>query len=74
MGIFKKVIYLAINKISKVETNQLKLLAQLAKQIKTEEKDKTKIITTLQHAGILTKQGNFTVNYKLLNKVFVSGR
>ncbi len=57
-----------------METNQLKLLAQLAKQIKTEEKDKTKIITTLQHAGILTKQGNFTVNYKLLNKVFVSGR
>ncbi len=51
-------------------TKQVKLLAALAKRIKSEEKDKARVIATLQSAKILTKEKNFTGHLKNLNKVF----
>ena len=53
-----------------MEANQVKLLATLAKKIKSEEKDRTKVVTSLQSAKILTKSENFTGHFKNLNKVF----
>jgi len=57
-----------------MEENQIKLLATLAKKIKSEEKDRTKVLASLQSAKILTKGGNFTHHFKNLNKVFVSDK
>lgn len=57
-----------------METNQLQLLSKLAKKIKAEDKDKAQVVTSLQNAGILTKSGNFTGNYKELKKVFVNAK
>ncbi|HEY3370827.1 MAG TPA: hypothetical protein VGK10_08270 [Prolixibacteraceae bacterium] len=53
-----------------MEANQVKLLATLAKKIKSEEKDRTKVLASLQSAKILTKSENFTAHFKNLNKVF----
>ncbi|MCF8373945.1 MAG: hypothetical protein K9H64_20140 [Bacteroidales bacterium] len=53
-----------------METNQVKLLTTLARKIKSEKKDRTKVVASLQSAKILTKSENFTVHYKNLNKVF----
>ena len=53
-----------------MEENQIKLLATLAKKIKSEEKDRTKVLASLQSAKILTKGGNFTCLFKNLHKVF----
>jgi hypothetical protein len=50
--------------------NQMTLLLKLAKKIKKEKKEKSKILDSLQSAGILTKDGNFTKQYKHLNKIF----
>lgn len=54
--------------------NQIKLLTSLAKEIKAEKKDKTKIVATLQSAKILTKNGNFTGKFSNLNRVVVKKR
>lgn len=52
-----------------MESNQLKLLTDLAQKIRTAKKDKRKILASLQSAKILTKQGNFTSQYRHLSKV-----
>ena len=57
-----------------MEANQVKLLASLAKKIKSEEKDRTKVLASLQSAKILTKGGNFTCYFKNLNKVFATDK
>jgi len=49
--------------------NQIELLTALAKTIKTETKDRAKIIASLQSAKILTKNENFTRRYSNLKKV-----
>jgi len=49
--------------------NQIELLTALAKTIKTETKDRAKIIASLQSAKILTKGENFTRRYSNLKKV-----
>lgn len=57
-----------------MEENQIKLLATLAKKIKSEEKDRTKVLASLQSAKILTKGGNFTRHFKNLNKLFATDK
>ncbi|HNY62885.1 MAG TPA: hypothetical protein PLH70_04205 [Bacteroidales bacterium] len=57
-----------------METNQIKLLNSLAKEIKTKKKDKTGIIITLQSAKILTKQGNFTGKFNNLNRIVITAK
>ena len=57
-----------------MEENQIKLLTTLAKKIKSEEKDRTKVLASLQSAKILTKGGNFTAHFKNLNKVFATDK
>jgi len=52
-----------------MKSDQVKLLISLAKEIKTERKDKNKIVFTLQSAKILTKQGNFTRKFSNLKRV-----
>ena len=49
--------------------NQIELLTALAKKIKTEKKDRAKVIASLQSAKILTKSENFTGYYSNLKKV-----
>ena len=52
-----------------MEANQIRLLIRLAKKIKSEKKDRAKIVTSLQSAKILTKKENFTNHYSNLKKV-----
>lgn len=52
-----------------MEANQVKLLASLAKRIKSEKKDRAKVVATLQSAKILTKNENFTGHFSNLKKV-----
>ncbi|UPT66675.1 MAG: hypothetical protein M0D57_19895 [Sphingobacteriales bacterium JAD_PAG50586_3] len=52
-----------------MESNQIKLLATLAKAIKLEEKNRDKIVLTLQSAKIITQNENFTGHYSNLEKV-----
>ena len=53
-----------------MEANQIKLLKDLAKKIKSEKKDRTTVVASLQSAKILTKGENFTGHLKNLEKVF----
>lgn len=55
-----------------MESNQVKLLKALAKNIRTEKKDRIKVMTSLQAAKILTKQENFTATYSNLRRVVIS--
>lgn len=52
-----------------METNQIKLLSNLAKKIKAQKKDKSTVIVSLQNAKILTKEGNLTGKYNNLKRV-----
>jgi len=51
---------------------QIKLLTSLAKDIKSEQKDRKTAVATLQSAKILTKAGNLTSNFSHLKKVVAS--
>jgi len=52
--------------------NQIELLSTLANNIKVENKDRAKIITSLQSARILTKKSeNLTTYYSNLRKVVI---
>lgn len=53
-----------------MEEKQIKLLKALAKKIKSEKKERTIVIASLQSAKILTKGENFTGHLKSLDKVF----
>lgn len=57
-----------------MENNQVKLLLELAEELKTRKKNQSKedAIKTLVSAKILTKSGKFTKHYSELEKVFVS--
>jgi len=55
-----------------MESNQIKLLSALAKKLKSEKKDKTKAVASLQSAKILDKNGSFTKQYRNLEKVVLS--
>lgn len=57
-----------------MENNQIKLLASLAKKIKSERKDRNEIIVTLQSARILTKGENFTSHFSNLKKVVTTSK
>jgi hypothetical protein len=52
-----------------MEVNQVKLLATLAKKIKSEKKDRARVVASLQSAKILTRNENFTGHYSNLKKV-----
>ena len=52
-----------------MEANQVKLLGSLAKKIKSENKNRDKVVASLQSAKILTKQENLTGKYSNLSKV-----
>lgn len=51
-----------------MEANQVELLVSLAKRIKSEQKDRDRVVATLQSAKILTKKENFTGHYSNLKK------
>lgn len=51
---------------------QIKLLTSLARDIRTEQKDRKTAVTTLQSAKILTKSENLTGNFSNLNKVVIN--
>ena len=53
-----------------MEEKQIKLLKVLAKKIKSEKKERTIIVASLQSAKILTKNEKFTGHLKNLDKVF----
>lgn len=57
-----------------MKSNQIKLLNSLAREIKTEKKDKARVVATLQSAKILTKQGNFTGKFSNLNRIAVNAK
>lgn len=57
-----------------MEANQVKLLASLAKKIKSEKKSKNSAKNTLLTAKILTKKGNLTKQYTNLKKVVVASK
>lgn len=57
-----------------MEANQVKLLISLAENIELKQKDRNKIVASLQSAKILTKGENFTIHYKNLKKVLVSDK
>ncbi len=57
-----------------MKINQVKLLFSLAKEIKSEKKEKAKTIASLKSAKILTKQGNFTGKFSNLNRAIVSSK
>jgi len=48
--------------------NQIKLLTTLAKKIRSEQKDRDKIIVTFKSARILNAKGNLTAHYSNLEK------
>lgn len=52
-----------------MNNNQAKLLSNLANKIKSEPKDRTRIVVSLTTAKILTKNGNITNHYSNLKKV-----
>jgi len=52
-----------------MENNQIELLARLANKIKTEKKDRNKIVISLESAKILTGDGNVAGHYPHLNKL-----
>lgn len=52
--------------VSDEEVKTIHQLKQLADKIKEEQKTVEKSLKTLQAAGILDEQGNFTENYKNL--------
>lgn len=54
-----------------MEANQIKLLKSLAREIKSEKKDKEKVVASLHSAKILTKRGNFTGKFSNLNRIAV---
>lgn len=60
---------MAKSKEDKMPTDQIKLLSSLAKEIKTEKKDREKVVAFLQSAKILTKHENFTGNYSNLQRI-----
>jgi hypothetical protein len=53
-----------------MESNQLKLLIELAKRISSERKDRAAVVASLQSAKILTKNENFSTHFKNLDKIF----
>lgn len=55
-----------------MKSNQIQLLESLAREIKSEKKEKGKVIATLQSAKILTKNGNFTGKFSNLSRVAAS--
>ncbi len=57
-----------------MESKQITLLTVLAKKIRTEKKDKARVVATLRSAKILTKGGNFTTHFSTLNKLVTSSK
>ncbi len=55
-----------------MESNQIKLLIALAKRIKSEKKDRSQAIASLQSAKILDKDESFTKPYRNLEKAVLS--
>ena len=56
-----------------MEEKQIKLLKALANKIKSEKKERTIVVASLQSAKILTKGENFTGHLKNLDRVFAGG-
>ena len=55
-----------------MENNQAKLVLALAKRLKSEKKEKAKIITSFKLAGILDKNNNISKNYPTIKKAIES--
>jgi N-glycosylase/DNA lyase len=55
-----------------MEEKQIKLLKALAKKIKSEKKERTVVVASLQSAKILTKGEKFTTHLKNLDRVFAT--
>lgn len=49
--------------------NQAQLLQDLAKKIKSENRDRSEVVASLQKARILTKGENMTTHYSHLKRV-----
>ncbi len=54
--------------------NQIKLLKDLAKEIKAEKKSKSESVATLQSAKIITRQRNFTGKFSNLRRLSESAK
>ena len=57
-----------------METDQIELLKNLAKKVKSEKRNRDDVMASLQSAKILTKQGNFTRHFSNLNRVCSSNK
>jgi hypothetical protein len=57
-----------------MDQDQIKLLSSLAQKIHKEEKNREKIVSTLQSAKILTKNENLTTHYSNLSKVVLTSK
>jgi hypothetical protein len=55
-----------------MEEKQIELLKALARRIKSEKKERTSVVASLQSAKILTKGENFTGHLKNLDRVFAT--
>lgn len=55
-----------------MEEKQIKLLKALAKKIKSEKKERSVVVASLQSAKILTKGEKFTTHLKNLDRVFAT--
>lgn len=55
-----------------MNSNQVKLLVELAEKIKSEPKNKNQVAVTLKSARILTESENFTGHYPNLKKAVSS--
>jgi hypothetical protein len=55
-----------------MSTNQVKLLLELAKKIKSEPKKRSRIIASLATAKIINKKEDLTIHYSNLRRVVSS--
>lgn len=54
-----------------MKTNQIKLLKELANEIRTAKRSGDEVVISLQPAKILTKQENFTGKFNNLKRVCI---
>lgn len=64
---------MAIKK-KKYQTSDIQAFKDFTESLKNENRSIEKIKRTFTSANILTKNGNFTKNYKVLNSIFISSK
>jgi len=63
---------LLLFKLLAMDAQQLQLLLDLAKKLKSETREKAEILNSLKNAKILTEKGNFTRHYPHLRKIVLT--